>query len=1355
MPQILDEQIPQPFTHPQPMPKVPELDPSVSEVAGAAMRMENDIWNFYDMMTRPRFKDAPNFDLVDELKQRNMLEQGQDYLDVYSPQELDWKIAKVKREHEDRQKLHAAGWLGIGAQVASGAISPTLALPFMTGATGLKAIGLGALSVLGGAGAQEVVLAANQETRTKGEIAFSLAASTILGGLLGGVAHTLSKGQLDRLASDMARVETTEAIRPPVPFTHESAVGADIPQRVEDVGKLKSGMGAGALTRLPIAQNPIIRGLQQWNAPAYMRELGGSAQVRRMTAGFSQDSLTLTGNKDWRAASPGGNVEDLRRTYAIHAYEGHTALERGYTEMILGDTSGPAKLTRARLQAWREGRMPYEEFKKQVMLDLWSNFTREVDPKIRKAAQEIDTRVFKPMYKEGMEVGMFTGEEKVVGDKNYANRVYNDRMINRKKEDFVAILADNYRQRIEAEFTKSTEKFQAKKMRNIQTLEDLQRPLEEAKKLRAEFAQQLSDMEESDQLFEVASADAALKEIAKETRQLQAEQRMLNASRVGTPDEALKRSDRLAEITAALKQKALQESSTREALGEDLVKYQKDVKQIRQRMADLSRAHEVVQEKVAKQLAKIEANEELQINTILRAQKQLNKLEKFLEEGGEKLDEELSKAKTEFAQAAKKFDKLDEELRAAEAEEPELTSTQLEMEGNINKLANRMDKFAEKIEHLDEFDRAAWTAELRQMQRDLAETHAQINAKRAVRNEKLWVRVEKRSPEAQAKQLDEFRSKMAQREASFREAWRKKGAADLDVLAGKANFADIAEENARKVVDKILGTERRLAYSDIIREKRGPELARVLDIASEKIADFLETDAEKAISIYTRTMAGDLSVARVFGTADMAKEFEALTAEEHQVTAALKKAVGKDGKPLYEGKALENEMEKVAKFYRDARKDIEVLLERARGIRGLPKDADAMSYRMAKSVMELNYLRQMGSVLISSVPDIARLVMRHGLSRTMSDAVIPMITDWKTIRMSQREAKLAGTALDQVMHTRMYSIADLFDDAHRGTKLERGLHYASSRYGMLTLMDQWNSGIKQISAGIVNARLLDNIAMLMGDAKASPKQLTKAKEFLARNNIDEDIARTIWGEVTNGKGGGKVNGIWLPNTEDWNVADPAVARARRAYRAALGGEVDATIVTPGFGKYNWSDANVTGRMLSQFKSYGMVSTQKVLMAGLQEHDAAFFTGVAMSVGLGMMSAYLWAVSVGGETYDKMLQWTPERWLDEGISRSGVTGIFDEVQRIGQRVPVLRKYATLSGERTTRREGGDLTDAVLGPSFDMLERAASFIAGVDEPTKSTLHQVRLMMAFQNLWWFRQILSKVEEAAGANLPERREK
>lgn len=1350
MPIYADEDVLPELTHPTLMPEVQVPEPTFGQTVGAAMRMENDVWNFYDMINRPRMEKAQSFDLVESLKKRNLLNQGEHYLDVYSEAELDWKTAKIKREEKDRRTLAASGYLGLLAQVGAGAASPATLMPFMTGATGVKAVLMGAASVFAGAAAQELVLAQNQETRTKGEIAFSLGASTLLGAALGGLAHSLSKSKLDRLANDMVDSNLAEAISKPAPGSHESAVGADVPYGPQDVGKLKGGAGVTTLSRLPFAQNPIVRGLQQWNAPSIVREMGGSAQLRKMTSGFSQDSLLLEGNKDWRAASPGGNVEDLKRQYAYYAYQGHVALETAYKEMIKGDTSGPAKLARARLAGWMEGRMSYPEFKRQVSLDLWTGFTRDVAPEIRKAAQKIDTEVFKPLYKEGVEANIFTGEEKVVGDKNYASRIYNHPVIERRKNEFIDILAQNFKQRVEAEFTKSAEKFQARKMRGVQTLEDMARPLEEAKKLRAEFEAQLTGLEEKTPL-DVVAADAATKEIAKDVRELRAELKALREAREVVPEQALRRLDRMGEIEAQLKQKALDESAMRETLGEDLTKYQAAVKVIRQRMNELSRAHEVVDAKMQVRLDKIEANEEAQINTILRAQKQLDKLDRFLAEGGERLDEELSKAKTQFAEAAKKFDKADEELRALEKED---FGRAEQLTGKIEQLASKMDDFAEKVENFDNFDRQAWKAELEQMKRDLAETHAQLNAKRVLRNERLWKRVEAMSPEARAAREAELRKKMTAREGAFMEAWRARGANAMDVLAGKADFSEISREMAENVTEKILGTERRLAFSDIIREKRGPELARVLDIPSEKIMDFLETDMEKIISIYTRTMGGDLAVSRVFGSADAAKEFSKLNDEKKAMILALKSRKGKDGKPLA-GKALEEESQKIEHFYNAAQKDLMVLLERAKGIRGIPKDPESWGYRAAKTAMEVNVLRLMGSTIISSIPDIVRIGMRQGFTRVLKDAIIPMINDWKTIRMSQREAKYAGVALDPLMHTRMFEFGDLFDDAHRGTKLERGIHYATTRFGMMTLIDQWNAALKQITAGVVNARLLDNIAMLMGDVKASPKQLEKAKEFLARNNIDGELAETIWREVTNGEGGGKVNEIWLPNTEAWNIADPAVARARRAYRAALGGEVDATIITPGFGRYAWVDANPLYRVLAQFKSYGITATQKVLMAGLQEHDAKFFTGVALSIGMGMLSAYLWAVSVGGKTYEEMQKWSMERWLDEGISRSGVTGIFDEIQRVAQRIPLLRRYASFSGERTTRREGGDLVEAALGPSFDLIEKSANVITGIDEPTKSTLHQIRLMMFFQNLWYFRNILSKIEEAAGAPLPERRSK
>jgi hypothetical protein len=1317
-------------------------------------------------MSRERFPPQEGWDEVAYLKKKGLLEQGDALIGTSSQAEMNWKIVKVAREQNNKQILAAAGWPGFVAQVGMGALSPTMAIPFLRASTGARSIALGAASVLGGAAVQEAVLMANQETRTGGEVAFSLAASTVLGGVLGGIFHTLSKGVVDKIVRDMDAGTMPEYISKPVPFTNESAVGADVIDQVEDVGKLKEGWGAGQLSRAKITQNPIIRGLQQWNAPAILKEAGGSAELRRLTAGFSQDSLTLTGNTDWRAASPGGNVEDLKRTYAVISYDAHKAIEGAYID-YMKTNSGILKLSRAQVAALGDStKMNYPEFKRQIALDIWTNFTRDnVAPEVRKAAQTLDKDVYKKLYDEGIKAGIFTGEEKVVGDQNYANRMYKHKTIMARHEEFVKILADNYRGNLEKEFTEASAKVRERMMKDRQQLADMQRSTGEIENLKRDLEEEAAAIEETTPL-EVTAGAATIKDLRREMVEIKRELETLNKSRSADPAAAVARQSRVDELEAQLRQKALEESIMKEALGEDLGKYTKAVQAIRRRLYNLARANAVVDAKRQKVLSKIEQNEDAQIGTILRARQQLDKFVKFLAKGSDaEIERELSKLKNSFEGYAEKFDKVEEQIVKLEEGDDVLrvagatdgTPPEQVLGVKRDNLSAKLNEFAERIDDLDSFDRAGWRAEVDQMMRDLADTAAKVNARRVLRNEKLWKRAERLSPEAQAKRVAKVEEKAKRRLPKFNESWRAQGAVDADIMTGKADFTDAADEIAREVTKKILGVDRRLAYSDIIRELRGPELARVLNIPSEKIIDFLEDDVEKMIAVYTRTLGADLSIMQVFKSLDMAEPLSKLDDERQAVLKRLSSATKKDGTPKYTQEQLEKESLKVNQFYDQGRKDVLVLYERARGMRGIPQDPDSWSYRAAKMAMDLNYLRFMGSVVISSIPDISRIVMRHGLVRTMRSAVIPMITNFKTIRISQREAMRAGTALDQVLHTRMYSISDVFDDANRGTAIERGIHLMATRLGTFGLFDQWNAAIKQITAGVVNTRLLDSIAMVMGDVKASAEEIKKATEFLARNNITEDIAQTIWKEVTNGKGGGKVNGIWLPNTEDWNVADPAVAFARRAYRAALGGEVDATIITPGFGRPNWTDANTLGRMLAQFKSFGLVSTQKTLMAGLQEHDAAFFNGVMLSLGLGMVSYFLWAKSVGGKAEEEMYQaiedgnW--EKFADEAIARSGVLGVFSEVQRVAERIPLLRKYANLSGSPSTRRDGGDLTEALLGPSFDLLEKSGNFIAGVDEPTKSTLHQLRLMLPFQNLFYFRRILDAVEDAAP--LPERRKK
>jgi hypothetical protein len=1320
---------------------------SWTDIGRAALEQENDVYNAYQLINREQFPSVPDFNEVDELKKRGLLEQGERFLGSRSPAELDWKIQQVAREDENRRVLEAGGWAGTAAQVLSGVLSPTSAIPFYRGVTGAKAVLMGAASVFSGAAAQEAVLYANQQSRTGEEVALSLGASVILGGVLGGVAHTLSKGEYDKLVSSMDDGHGGEYISAPVRMT--SDLGAMENVRLSDVGKLQEGMGAAQLSRLPIAQNPIIRGLQQWNAPAYLKEQGGSPTIRKFTAAFSQDNLTLTGNADGKAASPGGNVENLKKTYAVTAYKAHTAIEQAFVEYAKVKP-GIAQTTRAQLATRREKKLSFDDFKQQITVDLWSGLQKNVAPEIRKAAEAVKRDVFDKLFKEGVEVGIYKGDEEALGDKGYASRVWNHKAIVQKRQKLAERLSTNRRNQLEKEFIGANERFVArddadKAQRDAWTLSEEE--VAQRKTILGEELKTLQDQTGPD----ILAADAVERDLNRVLRTLAREKKALESARVNTQEEFSLRANRLAEIEEQMLAQSRDRDMLAEIVGEDLAKYRAKVRAINKNLDNLKKAFVSVDGRMQAKLRKIEALEEQQIDSVIRVSKQIEKLRAFAKAASPaELEKAFNKFKADFNDLGEKFDSIEKKIVQVDTDNiPEVPFSLIDQQ---DALSARMDRFAAKMEDIDAFDRRAFEAELTGMLRDAASVATELNAKRAVRAEKLWAQANKLAPEARAARLAALDDKIANRASQFRDSWRAKGAVathDITAAGVSVDFTEKAAEDAENIINKILGSERRLAYNDIIREERGPELARVLNIPSEEVMEFLETDIEKVIATYTRTLGADISLARVFGDIVPGQEFKELTDEKISVLQAVAAATKKDGTPRYVGEALEKQNEAIEHFYESARKDLYVMLERVRGIRGVPDDPNAWSSRAAKMVMDLNYLRFMGGVVISSIPDISRVVMRHGLMRTFQSAVIPMITDFKTIRMSQREAKLAGTALDTLLHTRMYSISDVFDDAHRGTAFERGMHFLSSRLGQWGLFDQWNSAMKQITAGVVNTRALDAIAVVM---KAEAGNEKKAIEFLARNNIDAEIASTIWQQVTNGKGGGKVNGVWLPNTEAWDIADPMVAKAQRAYRAMLVGEVDATIVTPGLGKPNWTDASTVGRMLAQFKSYGMVSTQKVLMANLQQHDAAAVNGIMLSMGLGALSYFLYAIAAGGRTEEDMRNAGLDKWADEMISRSGVTGVFDSVQRIAEKLPIARDYATFSGSASTRRGNGDLVEAALGPSFDLLERAVRVIDGVDEPTKATLHSLRLMLPLQNLFFFRQQLDKIE--AAAPLPDRRQ-
>lgn len=520
------------------------------------------------------------------------------------------------------------------------------------------------------------------------------------------------------------------------------------------------------------------------------------------------------------------------------------------------------------------------------------------------------------------------------------------------------------------------------------------------------------------------------------------------------------------------------------------------------------------------------------------------------------------------------------------------------------------------------------------------------------------------------------------------------------------------------VIDTITGSSPfRMPGIDIVQGPRGPLKERVLNIADEKIEEFLERDIETVARFYVRSMAPDVELTAKFGDVQMSEPLRKLLDERNRRMAAA---------------TTDKQRKTINAQYDTARRDLEALRDRTRGIYGLPKDAGTFTHRAGKVAQNLNYLRLLGGMTLTAIPDLARPVMVYGLNRTFSKGWLPLVTSFKTHRLAAAEVKKAGTALDMVLDTRARAVADLFEDWQRGTVLERAIEGATSKFGLVSLMSPWNAVMKQITGTIAMDGFL-RAAQAVNLGKATKRQITD----LAAAGIDETMARRIWAQFDAG-GGVKQGGLYLSNTEDWT--DRA---AVEAFRAAIVRDADRVIVTPGLEKPLFMSKS-WGRIMGQFKSFAFSSVQRTLLAGLQRPDAAFINGAILSVALGGLGTWIRAETSGFDTS----KWSNAKWATEAVDRSGLLTIFSEINNIAEKFSRGRVgLSAFTGEMATRYQSRNLTSSFLGPTVGLAEDVGQISGSIfaDDWRQSDTHKVRQLLPYQNLFYIRRLLDQIEEGA----------
>ena len=535
------------------------------------------------------------------------------------------------------------------------------------------------------------------------------------------------------------------------------------------------------------------------------------------------------------------------------------------------------------------------------------------------------------------------------------------------------------------------------------------------------------------------------------------------------------------------------------------------------------------------------------------------------------------------------------------------------------------------------------------------------------------------------------------------------------------------QDVARQTVDRILSTPAgRLPYDQPTSGARvplrdeTPDLraralkGRVLMIPDERIEAFLENDAGVVARSYVRTMAPDVVLAER-GWLNFKEKISGITEEYER---------------LRQGVTDPKELTRLQKRMDADIRDVEAIYNRLRGTYALPDNPQGLVVRAGRVARDLNYLRLLGGMTLSAIPDMGRAVMVHGFGRVFRDGLAPLVKNMGAVRLAAEEVKLSGTALDMVLDTRAMAMADIMDDYGRYSKFERGMQAATSRFGVVTMMAPWNAAMKQFVGIVSQTRSLQAI-----EAMASGKIAPAERARLAQFGIDEEMAGRIGKEWKSH--GQKQDGIWWANTEAWTDRGAA-----ETYRAALAKEVDMAVVTPGQEKPLWMSTEL-GKVIGQFRSFFMSSMQRVTMAGIQKRDMATMQGATLMLGLGAMVYYL-------RTDSQRLSDDPAVWLREAVDRSGLTGWAFEINNMTEKMTrgAVGVSALTGGPTMSRYASRGVLESLLGPTTGIVNDLAQITgaAATGEWTEADTRAARRMFPYQNLLGLKQAIDATE--AGVN-------
>ncbi|MQC06404.1 hypothetical protein [Morganella morganii] len=527
------------------------------------------------------------------------------------------------------------------------------------------------------------------------------------------------------------------------------------------------------------------------------------------------------------------------------------------------------------------------------------------------------------------------------------------------------------------------------------------------------------------------------------------------------------------------------------------------------------------------------------------------------------------------------------------------------------------------------------------------------------------------------------------------------------------------EAAADDIINKIIGAPAGIVPGELIPDgltkHAGFTKARTLNIPDERIKDFLESDVNYVMENYIRQVAPEIELTKRFGRVDMDGQIKAITEDYNRLISEA---------------ATPKERAKLEKRRDADLRDIRAMRDRLLGTYGAPKDPASFFVRAGRVARHVNFLRLLGGMTISSLPDMARPIMQHGL-RSALKPLGKMMTDISKMRIAKADLREMGIGLEYALSSRSKVIADLNDPYSRRSFLERGLEWSSQKFGNFTLMNQYIDTMKMWSGLITQSKVLNAAKAVAGGKKLSKKEITK----LAHIGIDESMLHRIADQYS--RHGEDLDGLLTGHSHLWD--DRIV---REAFQSAILKDVRTTVITPGIGDTPLMMSSELGKIVMQFKTFFFATHNRALVSGIQSGDASFYYGALLQVGLGSLVYVLKSMMAGRE-----INTDPANLVKEGLDWSGMMGWLGEPNNVLENLSggTYGMSAMFGGPPASRYQSRNGIGALLGPTFDLGGDIKNITAGVlnGEFDDREVRSARKLLPFQNLFYLAPLLNQVEE------------